>query len=46
MLYEKGIKCLSLFFIDEVKKYRDYDQPDEMGEYAKIFEEEYTKVLN
>ena len=46
MLYEKGIKCLSLFFIDEVKKYRDYDQPDEMGEYARIFEEEYTKVLN
>ncbi len=46
MLYEKGIKCLSLFFIDEVKKYRDYDAPDEMGEYAKIFEEEYTKILN
>ena len=46
MLYEKGIKCLSLFFIDEVKKYRDYDEPDEMGEYAKIFEEEYTKILN
>lgn len=46
VLYEKGIKCLSLFFIDEVKKYRDYDQADEKGEYAKIFEEEYVKALN
>lgn len=45
-LYEKGIKCLSLFFIDEVKKYRDYDQPDEKGEYARMFEEEYTNILN
>lgn len=45
-LYEKGIKCLSLFFIDEVKKYRDYDQADEKGEYARIFEEEYTNILN
>ena len=46
MLYNKGIKCLSLFFIDEVKKYRDYEQPDEKGEYAKMFEEEYAKILN
>ena len=46
MLYEKGIKCLSLFFIDEVKKYRDYDRVDEMGEYARIFEEEYLNILN
>ena len=46
MLYEKGIKCLSLFFIDEVKKYRDYDKVDEMGEYARIFEEEYLNILN
>ena len=45
-LFEKGIKCLSLFFIDEVKKYRDYDQADEKGEYARIFEEEYTNILN
>ena len=45
-LFEKGIKCLSLFFIDEVKKYRDYDQADEKGEYARIFEEEYTNMLN
>lgn len=46
MLYEKDIKCLSLFFIDEVKNYRDYDRVDEMGEYARIFEEEYLNILN
>lgn len=45
-LFEKGIKCLSLFFIDEVVKYRDYSKEDEKGQYAKIFEEEYKKVLN
>ena len=44
-LFGKGIKVLSLFFIDEVKKYRDYDEPDTKGEYAKIFEEEYAKVV-
>lgn len=40
-LFAQGIKVLSLFFIDEVVKYRDYDQPDEKGEYARVFEEEY-----
>lgn len=40
-LFSQGIKVLSLFFIDEVAKYRDYDQPDEQGEYARIFEQEY-----
>lgn len=45
-LFERKIKCLSLFFIDEVVKYRDYSQPDEQGEYARMFEEEYTKILN
>ena len=34
---------LSLFFIDEVAKYRDYSSADEKGEYARIFEEEYQK---
>ncbi|MBF0103504.1 MAG: DEAD/DEAH box helicase family protein, partial [Desulfobacterales bacterium] len=43
-MYPKGIKVLSLFFIDEVVKYRDYSQPDEKGEYAHIFEEEYRKA--
>ena len=40
-LFAQGIKVLSLFFIDEVAKYRDYDQADGKGEYARIFEEEY-----
>jgi type III restriction enzyme len=40
-LFTQGIKVLSLFFIDEVVKYRDYDRPDEKGEYARVFEEEY-----
>lgn len=47
-LFDKGIKVLSLFFIDSVEKYRVYDeagQPD-LGEYAKIFEEEYNLVRN
>lgn len=40
-LFAQGIKTLSLFFIDEVAKYRDYKQVDEKGEYARVFEEEY-----
>jgi type III restriction enzyme len=43
-LFDQGIKVLSLFFIDEVVKYRDYEQPDENGEYARIFEEEYEQL--
>ncbi|WP_429886303.1 type III restriction-modification system endonuclease [Geoalkalibacter halelectricus] len=43
-LFSQGIKVLSLFFIDEVAKYRDYDQADEKGEYARIFEEEYAQL--
>lgn len=45
-LFERKIKCLSLFFIDEVVKYRDYSEADEQGEYARMFEQEYTKILN
>ncbi|WP_374487850.1 type III restriction-modification system endonuclease [Zoogloea sp.] len=45
-LFQQGVKVLTLFFIDEVAKYRDYSQPDEKGEYARIFEEEYTLYLN
>ena len=40
-LFAQGIKVLSLFFIDEVGKYRDYNRADEKGEYARVFEEEY-----
>ncbi len=46
VLFYKGIKVLTLFFIDEVAKYRDYSQPDEKGEYARIFEEEYRAYRN
>ena len=40
-LFHQGIKVLSLFFIDEVAKYRNYEKDDGKGEYALIFEEEY-----
>jgi type III restriction enzyme len=45
-LFEKGIKVLSLFFIDSVEKYRSYDETGDPapGDYAKIFEEEYNNV--
>jgi len=45
-LYGKGVKVLSLFFIDSVEKYRVYNELGEQssGEYAKIFEEEYAKL--
>ena len=46
VLFQKGIKVLSLFFIDEVAKYRDYSAADEKGDYARIFEEEYSQYLN
>ena len=47
-LFNMGIKCLSLFFIDEVAKYRQYDEDGNeiLGEYGKIFEQEYLNVLN
>lgn len=44
VLFAQGVKVLSLFFIDEVVKYRDYSQADEQGEYARIFEEEYERL--
>ena len=43
-LFSRGIKVLSLFFIDEVAKYRDYDREDTLGDYARIFEEEYETI--
>lgn len=47
-LFNMGIKSLSLFFIDEVSKYRQYDADGNeiLGEYGRIFEEEYLNVLN
>ena len=45
-LFAQGVKVLTLFFIDEVAKYRDYAAPDEKGEYARVFEAEYQAHLN
>jgi type III restriction enzyme len=47
-LFQSGIKCLSLFFIDEVAKYRRYGESGEelLGEYGEIFEQEYNAALN
>lgn len=47
-MFYKGIKVLSLFFIDEVAKYKQYDAAGKAvnGQYAEIFEEEYQNALN
>ena len=47
-LFDMGIKCLSLFFIDEVAKYRQYDENGDevLGEYGVVFEQEYNSILN
>lgn len=47
-LFHMGIKCLSLFFIDEVAKYRQYDENGDevLGEYGVMFEQEYLAILN
>lgn len=44
-LFSQEVKVLSLFFIDEVAKYRDYHRDDTLGEYARVFEEEYAKIV-
>lgn len=47
-LFKKGIKCLSLFFIDEVAKYHQYDDDNQpvKGVFQQIFEEEYARLVN
>ena len=47
-LFYKGIKVLSLFFIDEVAKYKQYDAVGNPmnGIYADMFEEEYNDIIN
>lgn len=47
-LFYKGIKVLSLFFIDEVAKYRVYDEAGQAadGIYAQMFVEEYNDILS
>lgn len=45
-LFYRGIKCLSLFFIDEVAKYRNLSDSNEAIGYGKVFEEEYTSLVD
>ena len=47
-LFQQGIKTLSLFFIDEVKNYKGYDESGEVvkGFLWEMFEEEYNRYLN
>lgn len=47
-LFKRGIKTLSLFFIDEVAHYKSYDSEgnEVHGPFWKIFEKEYERILN
>lgn len=47
-LFKRGIKTLSLFFLDEVANYRQYDEDgnQQLGRYGEIFEQEYMAALN
>lgn len=47
-LFSKGIKVLSLFFIDEVDHYRQYDAAGQKqnGLFAQMFEEEYEDIIS
>lgn len=47
IMHPKGIKVLSLFFIDEVAKYRLYDKNNNQlkGDYAQVFEDEYRQAV-
>lgn len=48
MLFPKNIKVLSLFFIDEVAKYKQYDETGNAqgGPYAQMFAEEYGNIIH
>lgn len=48
MLFQRGIKVLSLFFIDKVENYRVYGSGNSytLGKFAEIFEREYINVVN
>ncbi|HSO82538.1 type III restriction-modification system endonuclease [Thiocapsa sp.] len=47
LLRPKGIKVLSLFFLDRVANYREYDEEGnpQPGKYARMFEEEYAAEI-
>ena len=44
--FPAGIKVLSLFFIDEVVKYRDYGRADTLGAHARVFDAEYRSQVD
>lgn len=46
-LRPRGIKVLSLFFIDKVANYRRYDEKGnpQKGKWARMFEEEYSRLI-
>jgi len=46
-LFKRGIKCLSLFFIDRVEHYRKYDENGNeiKGYLQRVFEEEYASLV-
>ena len=48
MLHDKGVKVLSLFFIDRVANYRSYDEEGnpQKGVYAEMFERLYAREIN
>ncbi|MGP5133557.1 type III restriction-modification system endonuclease [Psychrobacter cibarius] len=48
VLFNQDIKVLSLFFIDEVAKYRQYDDQGNRidGEYAQIFADQYKQLVD
>lgn len=47
-LHPRGIKVLTLFFVDKVANYRSYDTDGNpvKGNYARIFEDEYRRAAN
>ncbi|KAB2908169.1 MAG: DEAD/DEAH box helicase family protein [Ignavibacteriales bacterium] len=46
-LREKGVKVLTLFFIDRVHNYRTYDESGKpaKGKFARIFEAQYSELI-
>lgn len=42
------VKVLSLFFLDRVENYKEYDESGNShpGKYARVFEEEYKKLIH
>ncbi len=44
-LFPLGVKVLSLLFIDQVARYRDYRRADAQGEYARVFAQEYAEQV-